>query len=340
VSTKIQWTDDPWNVVIGCKECSPGCRHCYAAVLAHRAMQPAHEGLTVLKSNGVQWNGKVNIVPERLSVPLHWRKPRRVFICSMSDLFYDQVPFEYVAAVFAVMAACREHTFQVLTKRPKRMAEFLRWIVGEGSRGYVWQTMFEYARQYDVDLSDRMGSPWPWPLPNVWLGTSAEDQRRYDERIVHLLDCPAAIRFLSCEPLLSRIELGLGRNPPGQRMLRWDKSVCHDLHWVIAGGESGQKARPCAMEWIEEIIDECKRFDVACFVKQLGSTVVAEERAADTVEEAQAMLGPQKRDRWLWYAGLAHGQGADPDEWPEEFRVREFPRERPFPLAEDTSARA
>lgn len=314
--TKISWTDESWNPNVGCKPVSPGCMHCYAARQAHRGLCEAHRGLTKVGPAGPYFNGEVRLRPEKLTEPITWQKPMRIFVPSMGDLFYDAVPFEYAAAVFGVMAAARHHTFQLLTKHPERLGEFLTWLVNGGSCGYVWQTLYVHLQAQGVFCpgrltEERMGSPWPWPLPNVWLGTSIEGNAQFG-RVEHLRKCPAPVRFLSCEPLLERVDIT-------------EVLATGDIHWVIAGGESGPNARPCAMEWIEEVVEQCAEAEVPCFVKQLGATVVSEERMADTLEDAQDMCGPDKKDQWLWYAGLVNRAGADPEEWPEQFQVQEFP---------------
>jgi len=314
--TKIPWTDERWNPVLGCDPESEGCLHCYAARFAHRGLCEAHRGLTVVGPHGPRFNGTIRLLPERLAEPLAWRRPRRTFVPSMGDLFCQDVPFPYVAAVWAVMAAARSHTFQVLTKHPDRLHEFLEWIVGEGSKGYVWQSLYSYAKEQGVfcdRLVEKMTSPWPWPLPNVWLGATVESPK-YLHRVDTLRECSATVRFLSCEPLLDRLDLA-------------EALGTEEIHWVIAGGESGPKARPCAIEWIEEIVEQCDKHGVACFVKQLGSLIVSEERAAETVEEAQDLCGPDKQDRWLWYGRLENRSGADPEEWPEHLNVRQYPDE-------------
>lgn len=226
--TAIPWTDATWNPIVGCSKTSPGCAHCYAETMGRRlrAMgrpeyQDAHDGQG--------WTGRTVFVPERLSQPLRWRKPRMIFVCSMGDLFHESVPFEHVAAVWGVMAACPEHTFQVLTKRPERMAEF---------------------------LARRVGGKWP--LPNVWLGTTTEDQRRADERIPHLLRCPAAVYFVSGEPLLSSLTLPA------------DFLALGPQAWVIVGGESGPDARPMNPAWARGLRDQCRNAGVPYFFKQWG----------------------------------------------------------------------
>lgn len=178
--TRIEWTDATWNPVVGCTHVSPGCANCYAAAFAHRGLHPSHRGLT--RYTG-RWTGTVRCLPERLDDPLHWRKPRRVFVCSMSDLFHDDVPGQFVGAVERVIDRCPQHTFIILTKRAERM----RKIIGKDA------------------------------LPrNVWLGVSCEDQERADERIPLLLRTVAAVKFISVEPLLGPIDLSA--HLPG---LRW-----------------------------------------------------------------------------------------------------------------------
>jgi len=200
--TKIEWADRSWNCVRGCSIVSPGCRSCYAMKQAHRFSGPgrAYEGLTKLtERSGPQWTGKVVTVEDALLEPLSWRKPQRVFVNSMSDLFHEDVPDEFIDKVFAVMALAERHTFQILTKRPERMREWF----DENGRDAVQHTVhypqFDRWRQ-----SITLGQ---WPLPNVWLGVSAEDQQRADERIPLLLQTPASVRFVSCEPLLGPVDL-------------------------------------------------------------------------------------------------------------------------------------
>jgi protein gp37 len=203
--SKIQWTEETWNPVVGCTPVSPGCLNCYAATLAPRlaAMgQPQYAGLTVRMTDTrgdtrAVFNGTVRCVDEALDKPLRRKKPTMYFVCSMGDLFHKAVPFEFIDRVFAVMALCPQHTFQVLTKRPERMAEYLNQPASLAFRRVC-------AAISDMGYRPTTGT---WPLAHVWLGTSAEDQTRLDERVPHLLRCPAAVRFLSCEPLLGALEL-------------------------------------------------------------------------------------------------------------------------------------
>ena len=235
-STNISWTDATWNPIAGCKPVSAGCVNCYAAQMAYRLEcmgQKKYEGLTKAKRNGCnEFNGRLNLCHDALSIPLRWKKPRRIFVNSMSDLFHEDVPFEFIDEVYAVMLACAyfhdyDHTFQILTKRPKRMAEYYRsrtpaehlqaWAkaghiriqVGDGDESFS-DAIEWHCRHHWNEKWVAKDDPGPWgavdnlfPLSNVWLGTSVENQKAADERIGHLVDCPAAVRFLSCEPLLS-----------------------------------------------------------------------------------------------------------------------------------------
>lgn len=306
----IEWTDVTWNPTVGCTRVSPGCENCYAEKVAHRGMSPQHKGLTVLGKQGVRWNGEINLVPSALEKPFHWRKPRKVFVDSMSDLFHPGVPFEYIAIVFGVMAACPQHTFQVLTKRPARMVEFFEWLPQHFTAprhvpSYVTQSLEELiASAQWVD----------WPLANVWLGVSVEDQQRADERIPLLLECPAAVRFLSCEPLLGPVEIGLAGTLPGYLTGSAYAPVSAWLHWVIVGGESGQGARLCDMEWLESIVDECTASGVPVFVKQLG--------ARPGIFPGDPVTGYEGIAQML---NLRDGKGGDISEFPSRLQIRQFP---------------
>jgi protein gp37 len=242
--TTIEWTDATWNPVVGCEKVgSPGCDHCYAIDVAHRAMQPAHVGLTVRRpGDRPDWSGVVRCLPERLDLPLRWRKPRRIFVNSMSDLFHPDVPVAFIADVFAVMAIAEQHTFQVLTKRPQRMAAVLDSdVFRDAMQEAVW------ARETHLFAG--------FVPANVWLGTSIENQR-YAFRANHLRDAPAAVRFLSVEPLLGPVELDLT-----------------GIDWVILGGESGPGARPMDPAWALSIRDQCQAADVPFFFKQWGEHI-------------------------------------------------------------------
>ena len=285
MSTKISWTNKTWNPTTGCDQISPGCDHCYALTLSKR--------LKAMGSAAYQRDGDprtsgpgfgLTLHPDRLDQPLRWRKPRRIFVNSMSDLFHDQVPDAFIARVFAVMAAAPQHTFQILTKRHARMRSLLshdRWLVQVADAG----------APYGLDLPTLLDRQWP--LPNVWLGVSAEDQKWANIRIPALLDTPAAVRFLSAEPLLGPINLHAW--PHGDPA----EDGFHRLDWVIAGGESGPGARPMDVAWAWDLLNQCDAAGVPFFLKQTGSVVAAE-----------------------W--GLHHRAGARAAEWPEPF-PQDFP---------------
>ena len=289
--TKIEWTDTTWNPVRGCSIVSAGCTNCYAMKQAHRFSGPGgpYEGLTTVTRGGPVWTGDVRIVPELLDAPLRWRKPRRVFVNSMSDLFHDAIPDTFIDRVFAVMAMSDQHRFQILTKRPERMQRYLT------SRG------------------DR-------PLANVWLGVSIENQATADERIPLLLQTLAAVRFVSCEPLLGPIELPAHDQSMGQSY--------SPLDWVIVGGESGPGARPCDVRWIRSVVGHCKATRVPVFVKQLGAKYQdAHNGIAGSHYRYDRPTQMQIHNREigaLMY--LRSRKGGDPSEWPADLRVREFPK--------------
>jgi protein gp37 len=256
MASKIEWTDETWNVNVGCTAVSPGCDHCYAKHVAHRDLQPAHSGLTIVRDAQVQWNGTVRSLPARLEVPLRWHKPRRIFVDSMSDLFHPAVDYGFIARVFGVMAAAPQHQFQVLTKRPKRMRSILSDTAGAIS--------FEQLVHEQHDLFG--GIRWPgWPLPNVWLGTSIENDRLI-WRSKYLDETPAAVRWLSLEPLLG---------PLPSLNLSW-------VDWVVVGGESGRGARPMDPAWVRAIRDDCANLSVPLFVKQAGSVLARQWKMSDS----------------------------------------------------------
>jgi protein gp37 len=239
--SRIEWTDRTWNPVMGCTKVSPGCEHCYAEAIAHR-----FAGSAVFPRGFA-----VTLHPERVSAPLRWRRPCRVFVNSMSDLFHPQVPEAFLVEVFAVMAATPGHTYQVLTKRPGRLRALLH---SPGFRSAV------LARAQTVDPDRR----WPgWPVPNVWLGVSVEDDQRAGLRIPVLLNAPAAVRFVSCEPLLGPVWL--------RRRWLTTPTGTGGIDWVIVGGESGPGARPMHPAWARSLREQCYAAGVAFFFKQWGA---------------------------------------------------------------------
>jgi len=249
--SKIEWTDVTWNPVTGCTKASAGCQNCYAERMAKR--------LKAMDASGYADGFKPTMHPERLTEPMKWKKPKKIFVCSMGDLFHEDVTFDFIGEVFWRMAQEEQHTFQVLTKRPARMVAFFNWLRGKMDAGLV-----------------SLRSDEEWPLPNVWLGVTAENQEMANERIPLLLECPAApVRFVSCEPLLGPIDFTramFGENPRGMNCFGFTDGFGYEafLQWVIVGGESGQKARPMHPEWAWDIRDQCIAADVPLMFKQWG----------------------------------------------------------------------
>jgi len=293
-NTNIEWTDASWPVVTGCTHISSGCDHCYAAKLTSGRLkhQVAYAGL----ATAGKFTGEIRLLPDRLDWPLHWRKPRKIFVSDMADLFHQDVPDEYIARVFAVMAATPRHTYQVLTKRHARLRALLS---SESFPVLVRNRMFE-INPYAGQMAGPDHRP-AWPLPNVWLGVSAENQHWADIRIPALVETPAAVRFLSCEPLLGPVDLSAWM-PPG--IARWQCGGCkrfysgplqktcpgcgrvgywcgshkgngrpgeQPLGWVIVGGESGPGARPMIPDWARELRDQSTAAGVPFFFKQWGA---------------------------------------------------------------------
>ncbi len=275
--SSIEWTDSSWNPVTGCSKVSPGCAHCYAETLTRR-----------FRPDSKPWtpdNAGVNVVPhpERLDAPLRWTRPRRVFVNSMSDIFHEQVPFEFIDRVFAVMALsgsrrqrcaagtrCRHddeshgcwthgegreepvHQFQILTKRPQRM---LTYLTGQYRRARIEEALNDPEWSVRYDDVEEIAYAAGWPLRNVWLGVSVENQHWANERIPLLLRTPAAVRFLSCEPLLGPLDLG---------------GMLAGIDWVIVGGESGPRHRPMDLAWLTSLVESSRAAKVPVFVKQDG----------------------------------------------------------------------
>lgn len=263
--TGIEWTDATWNPVTGCTKVSPGCDNCYAETFSERFRgTPGHY---------FEGGFDIQLRPDKLDQPLRWKKPRRIFVNSMSDLFHKDVPDAYVAQVFGVMALAQHHTFQILTKRHGRMRSLLSSddvIYGRSFESMVRNVAHNTRnnlRRADLPDADDL----PWPLPNVWLGVSTEDQKWADIRIPALLSTPAKVRFISAEPLLGPINLEL---IAGKR-LGWnaldDESLEHPaLDWVIVGGESGHNARPMHPAWATSLRDQCAHAEVPFMFKQWG----------------------------------------------------------------------
>lgn len=286
--TKIEWTDATVNAVNGCTRISPGCGGpgphggCYAELLAGTRLRdhPSRAGLTRQSSAGPRWTGKVSFNEKALLAPLAWTRPRRIFWNAHGDLFHENVLDEWVDKCFAVMALTPQHQHQVLTKRPARMRQYL---AIEHKRADILDAASHLAR----DWKENARAVWhaeTWPIPNVWLGTSVEDQQRADERIPDLLATPAAVRFLSCEPLLGPVDLAIirlrrdGQTPTALssklgdyvQPLRGNFTDSPRINWVIVGGESGPRARPMHPDWARSLRDQCAAAGVPFFFKQWG----------------------------------------------------------------------
>lgn len=268
MSTKIEWTQRPgttgetWNPVVGCSKVSTGCKHCYAKTVHDKR----HKAYLAGKLQDIPQYAhpfeKVQLMKDRLTLPLKWKKPRTVFVNSVSDLFHPDVPFDFILRVWMSMAQAEQHTFIVLTKRPQRMSLFLNdWLPGAwGLATMTLKRLFE-------------------PIPNVWLGASVENQATANERIPHLLKCPAAVRFLSCEPLLGPVEISeylsngfgdCGCSNCEEGFFCKKGMPFHGIDWVIAGGESGKHARPMYSAWACSLRDQCADLNVPFFFKQWG----------------------------------------------------------------------
>jgi protein gp37 len=248
----IEWTEATWNPLVGCTKVSPGCDNCYAETLVNRFA--GHNRAFPNRFDVVTMRGE-----KMLTQPLRWKRPRRIFVNSLSDLFHKDVPDEFIASVFAVMARAPQHTFQLLTKRHARMRALL------SDDGWVQEVAEEIVAQ---TIEDGLGSFDPpefgdwWPLPNVWLGVSVEDQHWANIRIPALLDTPATVRWISAEPLLGPIDLS------NYLDMLWHREA---LDWVVVGGESGPGARPMHPQWARDIRDCCAAGRVPFLFKQWGS---------------------------------------------------------------------
>lgn len=310
-NTKIEWTDATWNPIRGCSRVSEGCRNCYAETVAKRFSgegQP-YEGLI---ARGGQWNGEIKVVDQVMDQPLRWRRPRRIFVNSMSDLFHENVPDYVIDRVFAVMALAEEHTFQVLTKRPERMLQYL-----SQDRRRQWADMavhfwggIEPDALHDSILYDDQ------VLPNVWLGVSVEDQKAANERIPLLLETPAAVRWISAEPLLGPIDLTeinqiQDHGVDVYSCLEIDGVDVEDdpfngacIDWVVVGGESGAKARPMHPDWARSLRDQCAEAGVPFLFKQWGEWAPV-DRTAEI--DAKITMPGQNFKLWAWPGGTRDG---------------------------------
>lgn len=323
--TNIEWTDKSWNFLRGCSRVSEGCRNCYAERTAIRFAKPgeAYHGLVQSTPGGPKWTGKVEFFEHILLEPLKWRKPCRVFVNSMSDLFHEKVTDEMLDKAFAVMALTPQHTYQILTKRPERMREYFANpfdrldAIGSACKASFGKTLIGDP----VGLCSIPDSVYvdELPLPNVWLGVSVEDQNTADERIPLLLQTPAAVRWVSYEPALGPVDLRHIHHDDTVEIdaLTGDHGVIRPLQgrsdkhldWIVVGGESGPGARPFDIQWARDIIAQCKAADVPVFVKQLGA------KPYETFNGTGSAL-----------ISLEDRKGGDIDHWPyDDLCVREFP---------------
>lgn len=332
--TSIEWTDETLNPIrarhtetgkVGwhCTKPSGGCKHCYA------------EAMNKWRGTGLPFvpasKEKIEIFLDRtvLEKPLKWKTRKKIFVCDMTDLFHEDVSDEDINKVFEMMANAQwfhGHQFQVLTKRPERMKRIVEEIgagIAEQKKG---KDNGDGTRSYSLHFH--------FPLNNISLGVSVEDQQTADERIPLLLQTPAAVRWISAEPLLGPVNLKLflpltehGRGGPIRAM--------GGLDWVVVGGESGPKARPCDVAWIRSIVQQCRAAGVPCFVKQLGSCVCDRNDAGFEGDEPTSWpIDTDVEDpsnEWDWQGAairvrLRDRKGGDPAEWPEDLRIREFPR--------------
>jgi protein gp37 len=388
--TSIAWCLSPdgspgftWNPVVGCRPVSPGCNACWASRLASTRLAhlPQYAGL----AKDGRWTGEVRFLSERLAEPLRKRKPCGIFVCDMGDLFHESVTDEQIAAAFGVMGACPWHRFYVLTKRARRMREWFGWVDCEVKRrlreaegtpregielepqDYVAQAALRHrkvrAEVFPVPgAAGRMAWPQRWPLPNVWCGCTVDDQQRAEERIPDLLQTPAAVRFLSVEPLLGPVDLeqlndGSWYDSEGAqcydalRGAAYYRDGEHGLaggpriDWVVCGAESGPSARLCQVDWIRSIVRQCRVAQVPCFVKQLGANCRARNDENWTGDENDPgfpkwpghLVGEDRIEHLPGggYQGapvrvrFRNRAGADPAEWPVDLRVRELPEVRP-----------
>ncbi len=295
--TKIEWTERTWNPIVGCSLVSPGCTNCYAMQMAYRLAAMTNESFqrghgattahylgTVQRVNGhAVWTGKVRLASDAtILAPLKRRKPTMYFVNSMGDLFHEQIPDAWIDRVFAVMALAPQHTFQVLTKRSARMRDYLTEVRETWCHRGFSTPGNERIHEAALAITGEgwlPETPGEWPLKNVWLGVSTEDQARAYERIPDLLATPAAVRFISAEPLLGPIDLSRWLEMGG---LNTDLGLSNPgLDWVIAGGESGTGARPMHPDWARSLRDQCAAAGTPFFFKQWGAWKDGSDFATD-----------------------------------------------------------
>ena len=301
MSSEIEWLRSPdgtkgesWNPITGCSPASSGCLHCYAAVIAGRGMCEDHRGLTRAAKRRNErgrlvklavFNGTIHLHPERLTAPTRMRKGKRIFVNSMSDLFHEGVPFDFIAAIYGVMAVADHHTFLVLTKRAWRAPQFFAWLhEGNGIGDKIVAAMRKYVPGWEkrgvLPQKNGMVLDRPWPPRNVHLGFSAEDQPNWDSRIADFSDVEAYVRWVSIEPQLGPIDLHMYASSPG-------------VQWVVIGGESGPGSRPFDVDWASSLVAQCDHLGIPVFIKQLGTK---------PIRSGEPLI-------------LESSKGCDPNEW-------------------------
>lgn len=353
--SKIEWTDVTWNPIRGCSVLTDECVRCYAMRQAHRQSAPgkAYHGLTKRGPQGPIWTGKTSFDAKTLAEPLGWKKPRLCFPCSMSDLFHEANPFEWIAAVYGVMIATRHIRYQVTTKRPERAKAFFDWIDTFHDPDFEDDMRparcIAYARDAMAPgdrkrLNRLLHARFAWPPPNVLGMVSAGRQKYLDDRVPKLLELPFALKAVSLEPLLESVKLP-GLHCPGCGYTRRDALTIGDhyprycraasqsepwrfgLDWIVVGGESGPGARECQIRWIRSVVDQATKALVPVFVKQMGAKPVRielrndHERQRELVELGRVddPLGrggaPMATKEVRFELQLADSKGGDWNEW-------------------------
>lgn len=353
--TSIEWASKVWNPLAGCSVVSPGCTNCYAmkmaarieAMAAGRGQTSAYDGLTRKTKAGAVWTGEVRLVESALLQPLRWKKPQRIFVNSMSDLFHEDVPDEWIDQILAVAALTPQHTYMILTKRSARMRAYM-------ADPAMAKRVIHAAFKIDCEGGAWMaadheiaGDPI-FPLPNVWLGVSAEDQDRLEQRAEDFARTPAAVHFVSAEPLLGELDF-CNIQLPGRRNLDLLAGVItrdgvgldfvHPAGLVIVGGESGPKARDCWVPNVRSIVRQCTDTGTPVFVKQLGARVIDRNDAGFDGEEEHHWPETDPDDVEEDLSGYRDGyqgapvrvrlkdrKGGDMAEWPADLRIRQLPQ--------------
>jgi protein gp37 len=283
MTTKIEWTQETWNPIIGCTKISEGCKNCYAEKFAYRLShnpKTMNNYVHVVDLVTKKWSNKTQLIKSALTKPLKWKKSKMIFICSIGDLFHESVPFEWIDKVISLIGITPIHTFQILTKRPERMLEYFKHFGNE-----IKKAGFDSIPSQSENPLDYYG-----PLPNLWLGVTCENQEMADKRIPILLQIPAKVRFVSCEPLLEEIllkqqwknylegwdtEIGCRSDINGYPEPCPEQIQTNKIDWVITGPETGFRKRPCKKEWIESLYEQCKSANVPFFDKKnvLGKNI-------------------------------------------------------------------